>query len=124
MKKNFVFALLAGALSLTATSAFGQAGTGNSVDVVKGFVSEAIKHVNEALAQAQAGNAPGTAEHARAASAQADEAAVTENAGMDIEQAQNRLTTAIKASDKGDATAAVAPLQESLTLLTGALGKL
>ncbi|MGI0014623.1 MAG: hypothetical protein ACREBU_14455, partial [Nitrososphaera sp.] len=66
----------------------------------------------------------GTAEHARAASAKADEAAATENAGMDIEQAQNRLTTAIKAADKGDAAAAVAPLQESVTLLTGALGKL
>ncbi|MGH8511355.1 MAG: hypothetical protein ACREU9_09340 [Gammaproteobacteria bacterium] len=124
MKKNFVFALLAGALSLTATSAFAQAGTGHHVDVVRGFVSEALKHANEALAQAQAGNAPGTAEHARAASAQADEAAVTENAGMDIEQAQNRLTTAIVAADKGDAAAAVAPMQESVTLLTGALEKL
>lgn len=124
MNKNFVFALLAGALSLTATSAFAQAGTGNSVETVKGFVSEAIKHAKEALGHAQQGHAPETAEHTRAASAQADEAAATENAGMDIEQAQNRFTTAIKAADKGDAAAAVAPLQESITLLTGALDKL
>ncbi len=124
MKKNFVFALLAGALSLTATSAFAQAGTGLDVEVVKGFVSEALKHANEALSHAQQGHAPETATAARAASAQADEAAVTENAGMDIEQAQNRFTTAIKAADKGDAAAAVAPLQESVTLLTGALDKL
>ncbi|MDQ3564694.1 MAG: hypothetical protein M3436_11320 [Pseudomonadota bacterium] len=124
MKKNFITALLAGALSLTATSAFAQAGTGHHVDTVKGFVSEALKHANEALGYAQQGNAPETATAARAASAQADEGAATENAGMDIEQAQNRLTTAIKAADKGDAAAAVAPLQESVTLLTGALDKL
>ena len=124
MKKNFITALLAGALSLTATSAFAQAGTGHHVDTVKGYVSEAIKHAKEALAQAQQGHAPETATAARAASAQADEAAATENAGMDIEQGQNRLTTAIKAADKGDAAAAVAPLQESITLLTGALDKL
>ncbi|MGH8554798.1 MAG: small metal-binding protein SmbP [Gammaproteobacteria bacterium] len=124
MKKNIVTALLAGALSLTATSAVAQLGYAPSVETVQQFVTEALKHANEALAQAQAGNAPGTAEHARAASAQADEAAATENAGMDIEQAQNRLTTAIVAADKGDAAAAVAPLQESITLFTGALGKL
>ena len=124
MKKNLVFALLAGALSLTATSAFAQAGTGNSVEVVQGFVSEAIKHAKEALAQAQQGHAPETATAARAAAAQCDEGAATENAGMDIEQAQNRLTAAIKAADKGDAAGAVAPLEESVTLLTGALEKL
>jgi len=121
MKKNFVFALLAGALSLTATSAFAQAGTGHHVDIVKGFVSEALKHANEALGHAQQGHAPETATAARAASAQADEAAATEHAGMEIEQAQNRLTTAIKAADKGDAAGAVAPLKESVTLFTTAL---
>lgn len=123
MKNNFVTALLAGALSLTATSAVAQMG-GPARETVQQYVTEALKHANEALANAQAGNAPGTAEHARAASAQADEAAATENAGMDIEQAQNRLTTAIVAADKGDAAAAVAPLQESVTLFTGALEKL
>lgn len=123
MKKNFVTALLAGALSLTATSAVAQVG-GLSRETVQEYVTKALKHANEALAHAQQGDAPKTAEHARAASAQADEAAATENAGMDIEQAQNRLTTAIAAADKGDAAAAVAPLQESVTLFTGALEKL
>jgi len=123
MKKNFVTALLAGALSLTATSAVAQVG-GLSREAVQEYVTQALKHANEALGHAQQGDAPKTAEHARAASAQADEAAATENAGMDIEQGQNRLTTAIKAADKGDAAAAVAPLQESITLFTGALGKL
>ncbi len=124
MKNNFVTALLAGALSLTATSAAAQLGYAPDVETVKGYVSEALKHVNEALGYAQQGNAPQTAEHARAASAQADEAAATENAGMEIEQAQNRLTTAIVAADKGDAAAAVAPLKEAVTLFTTALNVL
>lgn len=123
MKKYFVTALLAGALSLTATSALAY-DLAPDRETVQQYVSEALKHANEALAHAQQGDAPKTAEHARAASAQADEAAATENAGMDIEQAQNRLTTAIVAADKGDAAAAVAPLQESVTLFTGALNKL
>ncbi|MFH0342949.1 MAG: hypothetical protein ACHBNF_12640 [Chromatiales bacterium] len=124
MKKNFVTALLAGALSLVATSAVAQLGYAPDVETVEKFITEALKHANEALGYAQQGNAPETATAARAASAQADEGAATENAGMDIEQAQNRLTTAIVAADKGDAAAAVAPLQESITLLTGALEKL
>ena len=124
MKKNFVTALLAGALSLTATSVVAQGGEGLARETVQQYITDALKHANEALGYAQQGNAPETATAARAASAKADEGAATENAGMDIEQAQNRLTTAIVAADKGDAAAAVAPLQESITLFTGALDKL
>jgi len=123
MKNNFVTALLAGALSLTATSAAAQLGEAPSVESVAKFITEGLKHANEALGYAQQGNAPETAAHARAASAQCDEA-VSENAGMEIEQAQNRLTTAIVAADKGDAAGAVVPLQESVTLLTTALNAL
>ncbi|MGH8542474.1 MAG: small metal-binding protein SmbP [Gammaproteobacteria bacterium] len=122
MKKNFVTALLAGALSLTATSALAY-DLSQSPEAVEKFITEALKHANEALGHAQKGHAPETAEHARAASAQADEA-VSEHAAMDIEQAQNRLNTAIVAADKGDAAAAVAPLQESVAKLTAALNAL
>ncbi len=122
MKKNFVTALLAGVLSLTATSALAY-DLAPAVETVHKYITEALKYTNEALGHAQQGHAPETATAARAASAQCDEA-VSENAGMEIEQAQNRLNTAITAADKGDAAAAVAPLQESVTLLTTALNAL
>ncbi|MGH8509096.1 MAG: hypothetical protein ACREVH_10310 [Gammaproteobacteria bacterium] len=122
MKKNFVTALLAGALSLTATSTLAY-DLAPAHETVQQYVTEALKHAKEALSHAQQGHAPETAEHARAASAQCDEA-VSENAGMEIEQAQGRLNTAIVAADKGDSAGAVASLQESVTLLTTALNAL
>ncbi|MGH8479409.1 MAG: small metal-binding protein SmbP [Gammaproteobacteria bacterium] len=110
MKKTFSTALLAGALAFGMSNAFAQAGMEKSGDLNTQQMNDAKTHTEAALAAAKEGQAAGVLEHAKAAWNLCKE--ITGETVMPYyDPAMEKLTTAISAAEKGDAAAAVAPLE-------------
>ncbi len=113
MKKTFSTALLAGALTFGMSNAFAQAGLEKSGDLNTQQMAEAKAHATAALEAAKGGQAAGVLEHAKAAWKVCKE--ITGETVMPYyERAMEKLNTAIAAGDKGDAAAAVSPLEGAI----------
>ncbi|MGH8565251.1 MAG: small metal-binding protein SmbP [Gammaproteobacteria bacterium] len=117
MKKTFSTALLAGALAFGMSNAFAQAGLEKSGDLNTQQMAEAKAHTIAALEAAKGGQAPDVLEHAKAAWKTCKET-LSETAGPHFEGAMEKLNMAISAAEKGDAAAAVAPLEEAIAKMT------
>ncbi|MBA2592048.1 MAG: hypothetical protein M3495_00300 [Pseudomonadota bacterium] len=113
MKKTFWTALLAGALAFGMSNAFAQGGLEKSGDLNTKQMAQAKVHATAALEAAKAGDAPGVVEHAKAAWKTCKET-LSETAGSYFERAMEKLNTAISVAEKGDAAAAVAPLEGAI----------
>lgn len=114
MKKTFSTALLAAALTVGMSNAFAQGvSMGKDRDLNTEQMGQAQTHAKAALEAAKGGDAPGTLEHARASWNSCKE--ITGETVMPYyERAMEKLGTAKSAAEKGDATAAVAPLEAAL----------
>jgi len=123
MKKSFWTALLAGALAFGMSNAFAQGvSSGKDRDVNTGQMEQARTHATAALEAAKGGNAAGAAEHARKSWSFCKE--VTGETVMPYyDPAMEKLQTAISAAEKGDAAAAVAPLEGAVADMTEGLAK-
>src|SRR4051794_20010948 len=117
MKKIFSTALLAGALAFGMSNAFAQGGLEKSGDLNTKQMAEAKAHAIAALEVAKKGDAAGVVEHARA-SWKSYKETLSETAGSYFERAMEKLNEAISAGEKGDAAAAVAPLEEAIGRMT------
>jgi hypothetical protein len=113
MKKTFSTALIAGALTFAISSAFAQVGLEKPDELNKEQMAQAKTHATAALESAKGGQAAGVVEHAKESWKMAKE--IT---GDDVlpyyERAMEKLGTAITAGEKGDAAAAVAPLEGAI----------
>ncbi len=113
MKKTFSTALLCAALALGMSNAFAQAGLEKSGDLNTQQMNEAKTHATAALEAAKGGQAAGVVEHAKAAWKVSKE--ITGETVMPYyERAMEKLTSAISVAEKGDATAAVSPLEGAI----------
>jgi len=114
MKKTFSTALLAGALAFGMSNAFAQGvSSGKSRELNDQQMAEAQKHAMAALGAAKGGEAAGVVEHAKA-SWRATKEITGETVMPYFEGAMEKLTAAISLAEKGDAAAAVAPLEEAV----------
>jgi hypothetical protein len=117
MKKTFWTALLAGALAFGMSNAFAQGGLEKSGDLNTQQMAEAKAHAIAALEAAKGGQAPDVLEHAKASWKTCKET-LSETAGSYFEGAMQKLNEAISAAEKGDAAAAVAPLEGAIADMT------
>jgi hypothetical protein len=117
MKKTFWSALLAGVLAFGMSNAFAQGGLEKSGDLNTKQMGEAKAHAIAALEVAKGGDAAGVVEHAKASWKTCKET-LSETAGSYFERAMEKLNEAISAGEKGDAAAAVAPLEEAIARMT------
>ncbi len=120
MKKTFSIALLAGALAFGMSNAFAQMGMEKEGDLNTQQMNEAKTHATAALEAAKGGQAAGVVEHAKAAWKVSKE--VTGETVMPYyERAMEKLSTAITAAEKGDAAAAVGPLEAAIAEMSEGL---
>jgi hypothetical protein len=117
MKKSFSTSLLAGVLAFGMSNAFAQGGLEKSGDLNTQQMAEAKAHAIAALEAAKGGQAPDVLEHARAGWKVCKET-LSETAGPYFEGAMEKLNEAISLAEKGDAAAAVAPLEEAIAKMT------
>jgi Small metal-binding protein len=114
MKKTFLTALLAGALAFGMSNAFAQGvSMGKDRDLNTVQMSQAQTHAEAALEAAKGGDAPGTLEHATA-SWNSCKNVTGETVMPYYEGAMQELGTAKSVAEKGDAAAAVSPLERAL----------
>ncbi|MGH8581356.1 MAG: small metal-binding protein SmbP [Gammaproteobacteria bacterium] len=115
MKNTISTVLLAWALAIGMSNAFAQqgAGPGKSGDENTKNMADAKMHATAALEAAKAGQAAEVLEHAKAAWKVCKE--ITGETVMPYyEGAMEKLNAAITAAEKGDAAAAVSPLEGAI----------
>ena len=117
MKKTFSTALLAGALAFGMSNAFAQMGLEKSGNLNTQEMAEAKTHATAALEAAKGGDAPGVVEHAKAGWNKCK--MVTGETVMPYyEGAMEKLSEAMSLAEKGDAAAAVVPLEAAVAKMS------